>query len=159
VVAEHREVTFTDELLSDGGVYRRFSDGVEEWRWRDPEGTVWWRDNRGRHGTDEPLNSGIIKRTYRDGHVLYGRDVGFGWTHWSDRSLTLNVTGLPRGTVTLLVRVGPRTLLGMLPAPPAFLDPTQEQELRRSSDPGVGGGAKDVDWTDLPRDEFVDDFG
>lgn len=152
-------MTFTDELLSDGGVHRRISDGVEEWRWRDPEGTVWWRDNQNRHGTDEPLRGGIVKRTYRDGHVLYGRDIGFGWTHWSDRSLTLNVTDLPGGPVTLLVRVGPRALLGMLPAPPAFLDPRQERELRRSSNPPVGGGATEIDWTDLTRDEFVDDFG
>jgi hypothetical protein len=75
------------------------------------------------------------------------------------RSLTLNVTDLPGGPVTLLVRVGPRALLGMLPAPPAFLDPAQERELRRSSNPPVGGSATEVDWTDLTRDEFVDDFG
>jgi hypothetical protein len=37
------EVSFTDEVMSGGRVCRRYSDGVEEWRWRDPDATVWWR--------------------------------------------------------------------------------------------------------------------
>lgn len=160
MVAERREVSFTDEVLFDGAVYRRFSDGVEEWRWRDVEGAVWWRDNRDRHGTDEPLQGGLVKRTFRDGHVLYGRDIGFGWTHWSDRSLTLNATGLPSGRVMLLVRIGPRALLGMLPDPPSFLDPAQERALRNGlAKPNPKGDAADADWEEPRRSELVDDFG
>lgn len=125
------EVTFIDEVMAGGGVFRRYSDGVEEWRWRDPDGAVWWRDNRGRHGVDESLGGGLVKRAFLDGRALYGRDVGFGWTAWSDGRRTLNVTNSPAGLVALLVRAGSQALLAVTRWPPPSLTPTEEARLRR----------------------------
>jgi hypothetical protein len=130
-VSRNREVTFVDEVVSGGGVFRRYSDGVDEWRWRDPDGVVWWRDNRQRHGTDEPLRRGLVKRMLLDGHVMYGRDIGFGWTAWNDGRRTLNVTGSPAGLATLLARVGAQALLNAVRPPPASLTPEEVERLRR----------------------------
>jgi hypothetical protein len=160
------EVTFTDEVMSGGGVCRRYSDGVEEWRWRDPDGTVWWRDNQQRHGTDEPLTGTLVKRTFLDGRVLFGRDLGFGFTIWSDGRRTLNVTNSPAGLAALLVRVGSQALLGVASAPPSSLSPTEEARLRSSparDDRDRTGRDRDDDWTrdhrDHRRDDHGDDFG
>src|SRR6185503_18418916 len=87
-VSGYRDVSFTDELLSDGSVHRRFSDGREEWRWRGPGPLVSWRDNAGASGTDEALGGRIVKRIYSDGRAVYGREQGYGRTAWSDRTLT-----------------------------------------------------------------------
>lgn len=164
-MARSGEVTFVDEVMSGGGVFRQYSDGVGEWRWRDPDGVVWWRDSRRRHGTDEPLRGGLVKRMLVDGRVLYGRDVGFGWTAWSDGRRTLNVTGSPAGLVAMLVRVGSQALLyAMRPPPPSSLTPTEEERLRgrpanrRSKD-------REPPDDDLVRagddhsDDLRDDFG
>lgn len=155
------EVTFTDEVMSGGGVFRRYSDGVEEWRWRDPAGVIWWRDNRGRHGADEPLRGALIKRTHLDGRVAYGRDAGFGFTVWSDGRRTLNVTNSPAGLVALLVQVGGRALHSVVPAPPAVLTPTEEARLRSAARPrGTRERDRDDEWTrDDHTDDYRDDFG
>ena len=162
-VPRNREVTFVDEVVSGGGVFRRYSDGVEEWRWRDPDGVVWWRDNRRRHGTDEPLCGGLVKRMTLDGGVLYGRDVGFGWTAWSDGRRTLNVTGTPAGLAAMLARVGSQALLSIVRPPPSSLTPTEEERLRRrpaEKKPEDRGRRDDRDdFRDDYRDDFPDDFG
>jgi hypothetical protein len=72
----YRDVSYTDQLLSDGSVHRRFSDGREEWRWRGPGALVSWRDNGGASGTDESLGGRIVKRVYSDGRAVYGREQG-----------------------------------------------------------------------------------
>jgi hypothetical protein len=157
------EVTFVDEVLSGGGVFRRYSDGVEEWRWRDPDGLVWWRDNRHRHGTDEPLRGALVKRSFLDGHVLYGRDIGFGWTAWSDTRRTLNLTGSPAGLAALLARVGSHALLSVRRPPPRSLTPTEEERLRRRpSEWKREAREADDDWVwagDDRWDDAPDDFG
>lgn len=158
------EVTFVDEILSGGGVFRRYSDGVEEWRWRDPDGVVWWRDSRHRHGTDEPLRGGLVKRTLLDGHVLYGRDLGFGWTAWSDTRRTLNLTGSPAGLAAMLARVGSQALLSVRRPPPS-LTPTEEERLRRRPEDGRNRKDREPADDDLVRagddyrDDAPDDFG
>jgi hypothetical protein len=129
-MARNGEVTFIDEVMSGGGVFRRYSDGVEEWRWRDPDGAVWWRDNRQRHGSDASLRGGLVKRMFLDGRVRYGRDVGFGWTAWNDGRRTLNLTGSPAGLAALLVRVGSQALLRVMRPPPSSLSPAEEARLR-----------------------------
>jgi hypothetical protein len=162
-MARTGEVTFTDEVMSGGGVCRRYSDGVEEWRWRDPDGTVWWRDNRQRYGTDEPVGPVLIKRTHVDGHVLYGRDGGFGLTVWSDGRRTLNATDLSPVLLALLVAVGFRALGHIVPAPPPSLSPSDEQRLRERGAPrGKRKDRREDDdtWTrDDYHDEHRDDFG
>src|SRR5262245_57336349 len=84
-----RQITYTDELLADGTVHRRYSDGREEWRTRHHH-TVSWRDNRGDFGTDEPLGRKLIKRVHGNGGVRYGREAGYGRTLWGDGTLTMN---------------------------------------------------------------------
>jgi hypothetical protein len=163
------EVTFVDKILSGGGVFRQYSDGVEEWRWRDPDGLVWWRDNRQRHGADEPLRGGLVKRTFLDGHILYGRDVGFGWTAWNDGTRTLNVTGSPAGLAVLLAGVGSHALLSVLRPPPTSLTPTEEERLRRRPEDRASKDRASKDREppdDLVRagdddygDDIPDDFG
>ena len=158
------EVTFADEPLAGGGVYRRYSDGVEEWRWLDPDGIVWWRDNRQRHGTDEPLGTRLIKRTHLDGFVRYGRDASFGWTIWSDGQRTLNLTAAPTGIAAMLIGVGSWALLGVLPDPPRSLTPSEEDRLRRGRRrPGQRRRDDDDDFVkagdDRRRDDHADDFG
>jgi hypothetical protein len=156
-MSRHGETTYADEVMAGGGVCRRYSDGREEWRWRDPEGTVWWRDNRQEHGTDEPLRGGVVKRTHLDGRVLYGRDVGFGWTIWTDGRRTLNRTDAPAGLVALLLRVGAPALLGVVPPPPPWLSPP-EQARRRRDGREEKDRAEPDDWT-RADDDVPDDFG
>lgn len=150
------ETSFADEVMAGGGVFRRYSDGLEEWRWRDTEGTVWWRDNRQEHGTDEPLRGGVVKRTYLDGRVEYGRDVGFGWTVWTDGRRTLNRTDAPAGLAALLLRVGSQALLGIVPGPPRELSPveqTRRRDGREEKDRAEPDGwSRDID-------DVLDDFG
>jgi hypothetical protein len=162
-MASYRDVSFTDELLSDGSVHRRFSDGREEWRWRAAGGLVQWRDNRGLSGTDEPLGGRIIKRLYPDGRALYGRDQGYGRTAWADGTLTLNRTSFGGRVGALLAAAGAGFALGTIVAPPLNMTAMQEEELRRqqaqsSSSGSDSGGSDDSDWSDDGVDSD-DDFG
>ena len=149
VLMAYRDVTFTDELLSDGSVHRRFSDGREEWRWRGHGGLVHWRDNAGGSGTDEALGGRIIKRTFADGRVLYGRDQGYGRTAWGDRSLTVNRTSFGGRVGRLLAAAGAGFALGAIIAPPLALSRDRggraaapaAQAQSSSSDGGGDGGA------------------
>lgn len=161
----YRDVSFTDELLSDGSVHRRFSDGREEWRWRGNGGLAHWRDNAGRSGVDEPLGGRIIKRTFADGRVLYGRDQGYGRTAWGDQTLTVNRTSFGGRAGRFLAAAGAGFALGAIVAPPLLLSSAEEEELRRqaqqSSSGGDGGGdgGDDGAWTDNDGGGSDDDFG
>jgi hypothetical protein len=94
-----RKITYRDELLADRTVHRHYSDGREEWRARSPNGVVTWRDNRGCAGTDELVGRRDIKRTFGDGRVAHGRDIGFGRTVWSDGVMTVNRTSFDPAVV------------------------------------------------------------
>lgn len=161
----YRDVTFTDELLSDGSVHRRFSDGRQEWRWRGPGPLVSWRDSTGGTGTDEPLGGRIIKRTFADGRVLYGRDQGYGRTAWGDQTLTVNRTSFGGRVGAVLAAAGAGFALGAIVAPPLFMSSGEEEELRRqaqqssSSGDGGDGGDDGGAWTDDGDGGSDDDFG
>jgi hypothetical protein len=166
-VTAYRDVSFTDELLSDASVHRRFSDGREEWRWRGPGGLVHWRDNRGGTGTDEALGGRIVKRLHADGRATYGREQGYGRTAWSDRTLTVNRTSFGGRVGAILAAAGAGFALGAIVAPPLALSPFEEEELRRQqaqSSSGDGGGGSggdgdgDTSWNDDGMDSD-DDFG
>lgn len=165
-----REVTYTDELLADRTVHRRYSDGREEWRTRLPSGGVTWRDNHGRSGTDEPLAERLVKRTLADGSVLYGRDVGYGRTLWRDGVLTVNRSSIGGRVGLILAGVAGGALLGSLVWPPDELSFAEEEALRQqlqtqqtnSTDSGGGGGGDGgySDWDDSDNDGDADgDFG
>jgi hypothetical protein len=160
-VSGYRDVSFTDELLSDGSVHRRFSDGREEWRWRGPGPLVSWRDNAGASGTDEPLGGRIVKRIYADGRAVYGREQGYGRTAWSDRTLTVNRTSFGGRVGSILAAAGAGFALGAILAPPFAMTPLEEEELRRQanqSSSSDGGGGDDGGWDDDGMDSD-DDFG
>ncbi|ONK11263.1 hypothetical protein [Streptomyces sp. MP131-18] len=163
-----QETTYTDELLADRSVHRRYSDGRQEWRSRGSRGEVRWRDDRGDAGTDEPLGRDLVKRTFDNGRVLYGREGGYGRTLWSNGVLTVNRTSLGGRMGTVLAAVAGGALVGAVLAPPAFLSPDEEEELRREAEAQVGGagggeggeGGEDAgygDWGDAGGAE--DDFG
>ncbi|WP_306356088.1 MULTISPECIES: hypothetical protein [unclassified Nocardia] len=158
-----RQTTYTDELLADATVHRRYSDGREEWRTRGPHGLVHWRDDRGDSGTDEPLGRSIVKRTHRDGRVRYGREGGYGRTRWSDGELTVNRSSFGGRVGALLAAVTGGALLGAVAVPPQTLTAPQEEELRRqaeqsgSADFG-GGDAGDYGYWGGDADDD-DDFG
>ncbi len=160
----YRDVTFTDELLSDGSVHRTFSDGRQEWRWRRPGTVVQWRDNAGLSGTDELLGGRIIKRTFTDGRVLYGRDQGYGRTAWGDQTLTVNRTSFGGRAGALLAAAGAGFALGAIVAPPLAMSQLEEEQLRQqqaqqsSTSGGDGGGDDGGAWTDNGGGDS-DDFG
>jgi hypothetical protein len=153
-MSDYRTVSFTDELLADGSVHRRYSDGREEWRRQRPDGIVQWRDSVGGTGTDEPLAERLIKRTYdANGRTVYGRDQGYGRTAWGDRTLTVNRTTFGGRMGVVLAAVGGGLLLGAIVAPPMALTAGAEEELRQqlaqqkqqttSNDGGGNGGGGD----------------
>ncbi|MEV0774455.1 hypothetical protein ACIBLA_33925 [Streptomyces sp. NPDC050433] len=166
---QRREITYTDELLADRTVHRRYSDTRQEWR--SPVGgasgrVVRWRDESGRSGTDELLGRRIVKRVYEDGRrTIYGREAGYGRTLWSDGVLTVNRTSFGGRLGTVLGAVAAGAVIGGLTMPPSSLSPEEEEELRRqaeaSSSSGDGGGSGDAgygDWGDGSGDGD-DDFG
>jgi hypothetical protein len=186
-MSDYRTVSFTDELLADGSVHRRYSDGREEWRRRGDDGIVHWRDSVGGTGTDEPLAERLIKRTYAaNGRTVYGRDQGYGRTAWGDRTLTVNRTTFGGRMGVVLAAIGGGLLLGAIVAPPVMLSPVEEEQLRqqlaqqqqppRDSGSGTGGNGGggdsggDSGGRDHPEDfdghgnddtgaGFDDDFG
>ena len=150
----HRQITYTDELLSDDTLHRRYSDGHEEWRRRTPAGTVSWQDSHGNTGTDEPLGRRLVKRTYRDGRVVYGREGGYGRTMWGDGVLTTNRSSFGGRLGVILAAVAGGALLTGLAMPPDMLTAAQEEELRTPAldqsggDSGwSGGGGGDGGWS------------
>lgn len=152
------EITYVDELLADGSVHRRYSDGRQEWRTRGAAGVVEWRDDRGGQGTDEPLGRRMIKRTYGDGTVKYGRDIGFGRTVWGDRILTVNRSKFGGRIAAILATVGIGAALASVELPPQSLTPEEEEELRNEAQAqlarqSTGDYSYEFDSTD------DDDFG
>lgn len=144
-----RDLTYTDELLADETVHRRYSDGRQEWRSRGPGPVVTWRDDSGTTGTDEPLGPRLIKRTYGDGRVVYGREAGYGRTLWGDGTLTANRSSFGGRFGGLLAAAAGAVLVGGLIAPPESLTPEQEAELRLAAeeDPAAAGGSGDYgEW-------------
>ncbi|MEU4842554.1 hypothetical protein [Nocardia testacea] len=160
-MARYQQLTYTDELLADDTVHRRYADGRQEWRRRGPGATVTWQDDRGDSGIDEPLGRRIVKRTRRDGSVRYGRESGYGRTLWSDGVLTVNRSSFGGRLGTILAGVAGGALLGALVLPPISLSPEEEEELRnQAAQSGGGGGEADGDygdWGDGYGDD--DDFG
>lgn len=159
---EYRQITYTDELLADGSVHRRYSDASQEWRTRDQRGVVSWRDNRF-SGTDEPLGAKLVKRTVHNGPVIYGREQGFGRTLWSDGRLTVNRSSFGGRLGGILTVVAGGALLGGLVMPPSSLTPAEEEELRRqeaSQSSGSGDSGGDYGgWDDDAGDDGGGDFG
>jgi hypothetical protein len=147
---EHRQITYTDELLSDDTVHRRYADGHEEWRRRTPAGTVSWQDSHGNSGTDEPLGRRLVKRTYRDGRVVYGREGGYGRTLWGDGVLTANRTSFGGRLGAILAGMAGGALLTGMAMPPDMLTAAQEEELRTQAlnqSSGDGGWSGDSGWS------------
>ena len=169
---EYRTVDYRDELLADHSVQRRYADGRTEWRRR--EGTrVRWRDDSGLRGVDEPLGDRLVKRRIEGDRVLYGRELGYGRTAWSNWVLTVNRTSAGGRVGAVLAAAGAAGLLPAVVDPPQVLTPEQEEELRRQSaeqqSSGGGGGdsaagddgshdGRDDDWSD-PGSGSDDDFG
>ncbi|MCI3223308.1 hypothetical protein GXP76_14165 [Streptomyces sp. NP-1717] len=166
---QRREITYTDELLADRTVHRRYSDGGQEWRSADGGGgrrIVRWRDERGGSGTDELLGRRIVKRVYANGRPpIYGREAGYGRTLWSDGVLTVNRTSFGGRLGTVLGAVTAGAVVGGLTMPPAFLSPEEEEELRRQAEASASGGGDGGatgdpgygDWDD--SSDTDDDFG
>ena len=163
----YRTAPFRDELLSDGSVRRAYSDGRQEWRRRGPGPLVSWRDARGRTGTDELLGGRVIKRRIDPDIVVYGRDLGYGRTTWSDGVLTVNETSMGGRAGTILAAVGAAGLLPVLVDPPYALSTDEEEQLRRQQSDGDWGDDAndgdddphtDDDWSDV-LDVIGDDFG
>jgi hypothetical protein len=162
-VSRYTEVAYTDELLADGSVHRRFSDGRQEWRRRGPGPVVLWTDHNGNAGTDEQLGGRIVKRTFGNGQVHYGREQGYGRTAWPYGRLTVNRTSFGGRMGAILAAAGGGLLLGAIVDPPMTLTPLEEEQLRQqaqaqaqqsSSSSGDGGG----EW-EAGGDDFDDDFG
>jgi hypothetical protein len=169
VTRRYREIAFRDELLADGGVRRAYADGRHEWRHRAPGSQVTWRDDRGRTGADEQLGGRIIKRRIDPDTVLYGRDIGYGRTTWSDGTMTVNQTSLGGRAGLVIAGIGAAGLLPAIVDPPLTLTPEEEEALRQQQaqqassgggDSGGGSGdtSSDNDWVDA-NDGVDGDFG
>jgi hypothetical protein len=168
-VSQYREIAYTDELLSDRSVHRRFADGRQEWRRRNGHRHVEWRDDQGRSGVDEALGGRVIKRQYSTGQIVYGRDQGYGRTAWSDGTMTVNRSSFGGRTGAIIAAVGAGALLGAVIAPPLAMSAMEEEQLRQqaqqqpvSSDSGGGDGGDGGSWTDNDSGDSGDsgdDFG
>jgi hypothetical protein len=163
-VPEHRQNTYTDELLADGTAHRRYADGRQEWRTRGPGHVVSWRDDRGLSGTDEPLGRALVKRTYRNGSFVYGREAGYGRTLWSDGVLTVNRSSFGGRLGGILAAVAGGALLSGLIMPPSALTAAEEEDLRRqaaaqSSGSSDSSGGDYGGWDDDAGDDGGGDFG
>ena len=160
-VPARRVFLYADELLTDGTVCRRYTDGRTEWRSRGQSGVVFWRDDHGMTGTDEALGRDLIKRTYGDGRVIYGREGGYGRTLWSDGALTTNRSQFGGRLGGILTAVAGAAFLGAIALPPDFLTPEQEQELQHDAGDefvGADSGSDYGDWGG-PGDDGGGDFG
>ncbi|MEV6400487.1 hypothetical protein AB0M39_37870 [Streptomyces sp. NPDC051907] len=155
-----QEIGYTDELLADGSVHRRYEDGREEWRRRDHAHgrLVRWHDNRGASGADELLGERIVKRTLADGTVSYARDIGYGRTLWTGgETVTVNRTSFGGRMGVMLAGLGVASLaITAAHLPPLSMTPEEEEALRQqqaqsqasSGGDGGGGGAGDSGGSD-----------
>lgn len=179
-MTQPQHLGYTDELLADGTVHRRYEDGRNEWRRRGEGRVVHWHDNQDRSGTDEPVGSDLVKRRYADGTVAYGRDIGYGRTVWAHGELvTVNRTSFRGRLGVVLGALGVAGAVAVTAAqlPPLELTEEEEEELNRQarsnqSDAGSGGGgdgggsvgddadyASDAEWDDSDAGWDGDDFG
>ncbi|MCX4966605.1 hypothetical protein OHA98_17510 [Streptomyces sp. NBC_00654] len=179
-----QEIGYSDELLADGSVHRRYEDGREEWRHRERSHRhlVRWHDNRNASGTDELLGDRIIKRTLADGTVTYARDIGYGRTLWGrGETVMVNRTSFGGRTGAMLAGLGVAGLaITAAQLPPLSMSPQEEEALRQqqaqsqssSGDSGgdAGGGGSgdlgdggshdwDAGWNDGEDAWSDDDFG
>ncbi|MFJ4677954.1 hypothetical protein [Kitasatospora sp. NPDC088783] len=135
------EITYSDELLADGTVHRRYSDGRSEWRSRGADGRVHWRDDRGDAGTDERLGRDLVKRVHADGRVGYGRDVGYGRTVWGQgRYVLVNRSSFPGRVGVVLGALGLGAGVAAAHYAPELLSADEEEELRREAERARAGG-------------------
>jgi hypothetical protein len=148
-----RTVRYTDEVLADGTIHRRYDDGRAEWRTRVDDVTVTWQDNGGWRGTDEKLGDRVVKRTLGDGRVIWGREQGFGRTAWDEGIVTVNVSKL-RGRAGWIAAAAGLALAAAAIVPARALSAAQER-LVRGRRGGRGGGGRGHGDFDL--DEFGDD--
>ncbi|MFF2043474.1 hypothetical protein ACFVVX_23940 [Kitasatospora sp. NPDC058170] len=135
-MTQPRHIGYSDELLADGTVHRRYEDGRSEWRRRVAGGLVHWHDNREGVGTDERLGTDLIKRTNADGTVAYGRDIGYGRTVWArGEQVTVNRTAFRGrlGVVLGALGVAGATAVAVSQFPPLDLSADEEEELRRQA--------------------------
>jgi hypothetical protein len=154
----YQTIEYTDELLADKTICRRYNNGRIEWRTKISDTKIDWRDNQTNFGVDELLGDGIIKRIYGN-QTVYAREQGYGRTLWSNNLLTVNRTSFGGKVGAILAGVGGAFLLGSLVAPPLMLGAEQEAELRRqqqqqqqqnsSSD---SGGEWESDFSDSDGD-------
>ncbi|MER5985182.1 hypothetical protein [Streptomyces sp. NPDC001787] len=175
-----QEIGYSDELLADGSVHRRYEDGREEWRHRERSHhhLVRWHDNRNASGTDELLGDRIIKRTLADGTVTYARDIGYGRTLWGrGETVMVNRTSFGGRTGAMLAGLGVAGLaITAAQLPPLSMSPQEEEALRQqqaqsqssAGDSGGGGGGDsgdggshdwDAGWSDDEVAWSDDDFG
>ncbi|MGV9264819.1 hypothetical protein ACWDRR_09175 [Kitasatospora sp. NPDC003701] len=150
-MTQPRHLGYSDELLADGTVHRRYEDGRSEWRRRGADRLVHWHDSEGLAGTDEPLGKDLVKRRHSDGTVRYGRDVGYGRTVWARGELvTVNRTAFSGrlGVVLGALGVAGAAAVAVSQYPPLELSEAEEEQLREqaraqaagSSSGGDGGG-------------------
>lgn len=155
----YQTIEYTDELLADKTVCRRYNNGRIEWRKRLDETKIEWRDNQSNQGVDELLGDGIIKRIYGN-QTIYAREQGYGRTLWSNNLMTVNKTSFGGKVGAILVGVGGAFLLGSLVAPPMMLAAEQEAQLRQqqqqqqssSSSSSDSGGSWESDFSDSDGD-------
>ena len=151
----YQTIEYTDELLADKTVCRRYNNGRTEWRTRIDETKVDWRDNQSNFGVDELLGDGIIKRT-NNNQTIYAREQGYGRTLWSNNLLTVNRTSFGGKIGMILASVGGAFLLGSLIAPPLILGSGEEEALRQkqlqqqqsTADGSSSSGDSGGDWDD-----------
>ena len=158
----YQTIEYTDELLADKTICRKYNNGRIEWRTKIDETKVDWRDNQANFGVDELLGDEIIKRTYGNNQIVYAREQGYGRTLWSNNLLTVNRTSFGGKVGAILAGVGGAFLLGSLVAPPLMLGAEQEEQLRQqqamqqqqqsSSSGGDGGGSWESDFSDSDGD-------
>lgn len=154
---DYRTVGYRDELLADRTVQRSYADGRREWRRRVGD-AVEWRDDRGRAGVDEPLGRRLVKRRIGPDQVLYGRELGYGRTAWSDRVLTVNDTSMGGRVGVILAGIGAAGLLPAIVDPPDLLSAAEEEELRRQAAQSGDSGSDFAgdDWSDGGDDDWGD---
>ncbi|MFJ9950137.1 hypothetical protein [Kitasatospora sp. NPDC091207] len=172
-MTQPRHLGYSDELLADGTVHRRYEDGRSEWRRRGPARLVHWHDSDGLAGTDEPLGKDLVKRRHTDGTVRYGRDIGYGRTVWARGELvTVNRTAFSGRLGVVLGALGVAGAAGVAVSqfPPLELSEAEEERLREqaraqaagSSGGDGGGGSSDdssSDDTGGPDGSDDADFG
>ena len=158
--ANYQTIEYSDELLADKTVCRRYNNGRIEWRRRLDDTRIEWRDNQSQQGIDELLGDSIVKRNFGNNPPTYGREQGYGRTLWSNNLLTVNKTNFGGKIGAILATVGGAFLLGSLVAPPMSLAAEQEAEMRRqqalqqqqSASSSSSDGGWDSDFSDSDGD-------